>query len=69
MRKEVGQVEVLVNNAGILHGGALLKLSEEDIRRTFDVNILAYIWVCDGILNGKVTSVKLLAFPVVLSSH
>lgn len=45
VRKEVGHVEVLVNNAGILNGGSLLKLTEEDIRRTFDINILAYIWV------------------------
>ncbi|XP_052761387.1 17-beta-hydroxysteroid dehydrogenase 13-like [Mya arenaria] len=46
MRREVGEVEVLVNNAGILHGGSLLEMSEEDIKRTFDVNILAYIWTC-----------------------
>ena len=45
VRKEVGPVEVLVNNAGILNGGPLLKMSEVDIRRCFEINIMAYIWV------------------------
>ncbi|KAH3712331.1 hypothetical protein DPMN_072028 [Dreissena polymorpha] len=46
VRQDVGEVEMLVNNAGILHGGALLSLSEQDIRRTFDVNVLAHFWTC-----------------------
>lgn len=45
IRKEVGPVEVLVNNAGVLNGGAVLEMSEEDIKKTFDTNIMAYIWV------------------------
>ena len=49
VKRDVGDVEVLVNNAGILHGGALLKLSEADIRRTMDINIMAYIWVMTGL--------------------
>jgi len=44
VKREVGDVDVLVNNAGILNGGPLLKLSEADIRRTMDINIMAYIW-------------------------
>lgn len=45
MRREVGDVEILVNNAGILYGGELLKLKEAHIRRTFEVNTLAHFWV------------------------
>lgn len=44
MRREVGDVEILVNNAGILYGGELLKLKEAHIRRTFEVNTLAHFW-------------------------
>lgn len=46
VQREVGDIDVLVNNAGILHGGALLTLTEQDIRKTFDINILAYFWTC-----------------------
>lgn len=46
VRREVGDIDVLVNNAGILHGGSILALTEEDIRKTFDINILAYFWTC-----------------------
>ena len=45
MRREVGDVDILVNNAGILDGGELLKLKEQHIRRTFEVNTLAHFWV------------------------
>jgi NADP-dependent 3-hydroxy acid dehydrogenase YdfG len=45
MRRDIGDVEILVNNAGILYGGEVLKLKETHIRRVFDVNILAHFWV------------------------
>ena len=47
VRKDVGDVQILVNNAGILNGGWLLDMSEADIRRTFEVNTLAHFWVSD----------------------
>ena len=42
---EIGPVDILVNNAGILHGKSFLELSTDDIRKTFDVNVLAHFWV------------------------
>jgi len=45
VRSDIGEVEVLVNNAGVLNGAALLNLAPEDIQRTFNINILAYFWV------------------------
>ena len=45
VRQDVGEITILVNNAGFLNGGSLLDLKEKDIRRTFDVNILAQFWV------------------------
>jgi len=36
-----GAVDVLINNAGTITGKAFLDLSEDDIRRTFEVNTLA----------------------------
>lgn len=45
VRKDVGDVTILVNNAGILHGGALLDLEDSQIKKTFAVNTLAHFWV------------------------
>lgn len=44
VREDVGEVDVLVNNAGILYGGSVLDMEEKHIRRTFDVNTLAHFW-------------------------
>jgi hypothetical protein len=45
VRREVGDVDVLVNNAGILHGASFLTLTDAEIKRTIDINLLAYFWV------------------------
>jgi NADP-dependent 3-hydroxy acid dehydrogenase YdfG len=37
MRRDIGDVEILVNNAGMLYGGEVLKLKETHIRRVCDV--------------------------------
>lgn len=43
---EVGDVTVLVNNAGIMPTHSLLKHSPEEIRKIFDINVMAHFWVC-----------------------
>uniref|UniRef100_A0A0B7BGP2 Short-chain dehydrogenase/reductase 3 n=1 Tax=Arion vulgaris TaxID=1028688 RepID=A0A0B7BGP2_9EUPU len=45
VRSDVGEVTILINNAGIVNGGPLLELSEADIRRTFEVNTLSHFWM------------------------
>ena len=45
VREEVGEVSLLVNNAGIVTGKKLLETSDEEILATFDVNSLAHFWV------------------------
>ena len=42
---QMGDVEMLVNNAGCCACRNLLELSESEIRRTFDVNTIAHFWV------------------------
>ena len=39
------KVSILVNNAGVVSGKVLLDCSDEQIQRTFDVNVLAHFWV------------------------
>ena len=46
VREEVGDVSLLVNNAGIVTGKKLLETRDEEILATFDVNSLAHFWVC-----------------------
>ena len=40
-----GSLSVLVNSAGIVHGKTILKLTDEEINRTIDVNLKGTIWV------------------------
>lgn len=44
VKSEVGDVTILVNNAGVVFGKKLLELKDEQIERTFGVNLLAHVW-------------------------
>lgn len=50
VRKEVGHVTILVMNAGIVNGRKLLDLSEQQIRKCFDVNALSHFWLTKAFL-------------------
>lgn len=43
-------VDVLVNNAGIVHGKALTALTPEEVKRTVGVNLLAHMWMARAFL-------------------
>lgn len=51
VKKEVGDVDILVNNAGIVSGKSLLELTDEQIEKTFEVNVMAHFWVRWVLLN------------------
>lgn len=44
VREDIGEVSLLINNAGIISGKKLLETSDEEILATFDVNSLAHFW-------------------------
>lgn len=50
VREEVGQVTILINNAGVVSGRLLLDTPDHLIQRTFDVNILAHFWTTKAFL-------------------
>jgi len=50
VRREVGDVDVLVNNAGVVTGRPFLSLDDDDIERTFAVNALALYWTTKAFL-------------------
>jgi all-trans-retinol dehydrogenase (NAD+) len=45
-----GQVDVVINNAGVVSGARLVDLKPEQIERTFAVNVLALYWVTQAFL-------------------
>lgn len=45
VKQEVGEVTVLVNNAGIMPCRPLFLQSHETIEKIFNVNVLAHFWV------------------------
>jgi hypothetical protein len=58
VKDEVGDVSILVNNAGIMHCHPLLRHSPQEIRNTYDINVLAHFWVSlSGIYSSTVTPV------------
>jgi all-trans-retinol dehydrogenase (NAD+) len=50
VRSSAGDVDVLVNNAGIVNGKPLLDLPDDEIERTFAVNSLALFWTTKAFL-------------------
>lgn len=50
-----GPVDVLVNNAGVVTGKLLLDAADEDIERTFSINVLALYWLTRAFLPGMIS--------------
>ncbi|XP_013183981.1 17-beta-hydroxysteroid dehydrogenase 13 [Amyelois transitella] len=50
VRREVGDVTMLINNAGIMPCKALRDTSEKEIRALFEVNIIAHFWLLQTFL-------------------
>ena len=48
VRREVGEVDILINNAGVVSGHHLLECPDELIERTMVVNCHAHFWVSGG---------------------
>lgn len=47
---QIGHPTILINIAGIVAGKTILDLSERDIRRGVDVNLLAHFWTVKAFL-------------------
>ena len=45
MKRDVGEVTVLVNNAGIVSGKKFFDVSDDRAMLTFQVNTVAHFWV------------------------
>ncbi|KZT29253.1 retinal short-chain dehydrogenase reductase [Neolentinus lepideus HHB14362 ss-1] len=52
--EELGHPTILINNAGVVQGKLILDLSPEDIKQTFDTNVLAHFWTLKAFLPGMI---------------
>ncbi|POI31832.1 hypothetical protein CIB84_004417 [Bambusicola thoracicus] len=50
VKKDIGDVSILVNNAGVIAAADLLSTQDHQVEKTFEVNILAHIWTTKAFL-------------------
>ncbi|KFR06237.1 Epidermal retinol dehydrogenase 2, partial [Nipponia nippon] len=55
VRKEVGDVTILINNAGILIGKKFCDTPDADFEKTLRVNFLSQVWTCKAFLPAMMT--------------
>jgi len=48
--KHFGAIDVLINNAGFGHIGAIEELNEQDVRTQFETNVLGSLWTIQAVL-------------------
>ncbi|NXQ90410.1 RDHE2 dehydrogenase, partial [Nyctibius grandis] len=56
VKKEVGDVSILVNNAGIVTGKRFIGSPDSLVEKTMDVNIMAHFWTCKAFLPAMMAS-------------
>ncbi|KAK1124726.1 hypothetical protein K0M31_006088 [Melipona bicolor] len=54
VKKEVGDVTILINNAGIMPCYHLMDHTPEHIKRIFDINVLAHCWILQAFLPNMI---------------
>ncbi|KIJ56770.1 hypothetical protein M422DRAFT_150098 [Sphaerobolus stellatus SS14] len=50
IEEEIGHPTVIVNNAGVVQGKLILDLEPEDVKQTFDTNVLSHFWTLKAFL-------------------
>ncbi|KAK7076214.1 hypothetical protein SK128_023566 [Halocaridina rubra] len=58
IREEIGQITILVNNAGIMPCKPFMKHTPEEIQKLFDINVFSHFWMVREWLPLFITSNK-----------
>jgi len=68
IKNEIGFVDILINNAGIVSGKSILELDEATVFRSFNVNAISHFWTVQAFLpemfaknSGHIVSISSLA--------
>ncbi|XP_004414492.1 PREDICTED: epidermal retinol dehydrogenase 2 [Odobenus rosmarus divergens] len=56
VKKEVGDVSILINNAGIVTGKSFLDCPDELMEKAFDVNFKAHLWTYKSFLPAMIAN-------------
>jgi all-trans-retinol dehydrogenase (NAD+) len=56
VKKDLGNVTILVNNAGIVSGKSFLEIPDHMIQKTVDVCLMSHLWACKAFLPAMVES-------------
>ncbi|KAL4671156.1 hypothetical protein H8959_003865, partial [Pygathrix nigripes] len=56
VKKEVGDVSILINNAGIVTGKNFLDCPDELMEKSFDVNFKAHLWTYKAFLPAMIAN-------------
>ena len=51
---DMGDINILVNNAGITRDNLALRMKEDDWQSDLDINLSAYFFLCRGALRGMI---------------
>jgi all-trans-retinol dehydrogenase (NAD+) len=54
LKAELGPVDVLVNNAGVVSGSTFLKTPDEKMEKAMQVNVIAHFWTCKAFLPSMI---------------
>ncbi|KAL3861595.1 hypothetical protein ACJMK2_007621 [Sinanodonta woodiana] len=54
--QSVGNITILVNNAGVVYGKSLLEEADAEIENTFGVNTMAHIWMVKAVLPSMMSN-------------
>jgi len=58
VKTQVGDISILINNAGIVSGTSILDTPDDKIERTFNVNVLAHFWTIKSFLPEMINNKK-----------
>jgi len=56
VKKDIGSVTILVNNAGIMPCHTLVQHTETEIRKMFEINVMAHFWLIQTFLPDMITN-------------
>ncbi|XP_050718227.1 epidermal retinol dehydrogenase 2-like isoform X6 [Eriocheir sinensis] len=58
VKEEVGKVDILINNAGVVTGKSLMDSPDDSIVKTFDVNAICHFWTTKAFLGDMMAADK-----------